>query len=96
MGEAIVVSDELNKHYQEIVGFKNTLMSKDSLTKNNDIIAALNAITKILVELTKLLEKTHNAENFAAVKQILIATLKDVDTETCDEYIKALKEKNLI
>lgn len=92
---AIVVSKELYDHYEEVLEFKNGLLNKDTLAKNTDIIASLNAVTKVLIELTKLLDKAHNAENFAQTKQILITTLKDTDIETAELYLEALREKEL-
>lgn len=93
--EAIIVSKELKDHYNSIVKFRDELTKEDTLAKNSDIISAMNAITRILGTLTKQLQDAHNAENIAAVKQILISVLKETDSDLAETYIARLKERNL-
>ncbi|MCK4500505.1 hypothetical protein KAU11_08400 [Candidatus Babeliales bacterium] len=95
---SILVSAELKAHYDDTAQFLKDLKNpeKSILTKNSDIVAAINAVTRVLTTLTKQLTEAHNSENFAAMKMILISTLKDTDTDTSTRFLNALKEKRLL
>ena len=91
----LVLSKEVQDNYEKLVEFRDDLLSGNSLTKNSDCVAAFNAVTRLLSQMTKDLATAHSAERFAQAKAILIATLKEVDAEVASRYIAALKEKDL-
>lgn len=98
--QQLLISKELKDHYDKLLAFRDGLTetngTKKVLTKNSDVLAAMNSVTRVLTTLSKQLKEVHSAENFAKTKQVLITVLKDTDEDVAERYLDALKQRQLV
>lgn len=93
--DTLIVSEELQKHYQELLDFKEQLFREDTYSKASEKVSLMNSISRLLAQLTNDIEKINSAEKFAKAKQILISILKEVDEQIAEEFIMKCREQNV-
>lgn len=92
---SIILSEEIKKHYQDLMKLKQHIFLKTTYAKPSERVSAMNSITKLLSQMTKDLERTHNAEKFEKAKQILIGLLKEVDEDIGMEFVERCKDHDI-
>lgn len=88
----ISVPDALARHFQIVLDTRDKIL-KDPEASESSKVAALNAATSIIKELSVMQEKVYSTEKLAILQQVIVDVLKDSSPALRDKVIEKLDQR---
>ena len=90
----ISVSQELSDHFELVKTLRDNILV-DNLAEARDKVAAINSMTSIIKDLSKMQQDVYNAERFSMLQQVVINTIKDKYPDLAQDVITTFEQLSL-